>query len=233
MEFYASCPEGFESALADELKRLGLSHVRRLKGRATFEGELEQGYRACLWSRLASRVFVVLGRFEAQDADELYDSVYDIAWENIVRPGATIAITARGVTEQLRNTRFSALRAKDALCDRLAETTGRRADVDAADPDVHLLLSLRQRRASISLDLSGDPLFKRLNDRKDPAHLQKSDYEQLCSIAKNMRSIKSFLFDRRNQLNRQTAVIRHKIGTDCGRGGQAWEASILASKGAR
>ena len=233
MEFYASCPEGFESALADELKRLGLSHVRRLKGRATFEGELEEGYRACLWSRLASRVFVVLGRFEAQDADELYDSVYDIAWENIVRPGASIAITARGVTEQLRNTRFSALRAKDALCDRLAETTGRRADVDAADPDVHLLLSLRQRRASISLDLSGDPLFKRLNDRKDPAHLQKSDYEQLCSIAKNMRSIKSFLFDRRNQLNRQTAVIRHKIGTDCGRGGQAWEASILASKGAR
>ena len=148
MEFYASCPEGFESALADELKRLGLSHVRRLKGRATFEGELEEGYRACLWSRLASRVFAVLGRFEAQDADELYDSVYDIAWENIVRPGATIAITARGVTEQLRNTRFSALRAKDALCDRLAETTGRRADVDAADPDVHLLLSLRQRRAT-------------------------------------------------------------------------------------
>lgn len=183
MEFYASCPEGFESALADELKRLGLSHVRRLKGRATFEGELEEGYRACLWSRLASRVFVVLGRFEAQDADELYDGVYDIAWETIIRPGATIAITARGVTEQLRNTRFSALRAKDALCDRLAETTGRRADVDAADPDVHLLLSLRQRRASISLDLSGDPLFKRLPPAAtragEGAHVLRPDYAAL------------------------------------------------------
>ena len=183
MEFYASCPEGFESALADELKRLGLSHVRRLKGRATFEGELEEGYRACLWSRLASRVFVVLGRFEAQDADELYDGVYDIAWESIVHPGATIAITARGVTEQLRNTRFSALRAKDALCDRLAETTGRRADVDAADPDVHLLLSLRQRRASISLDLSGDPLFKRLPPAAtragEGAHVLRPDYAAL------------------------------------------------------
>lgn len=183
MEFYASCPEGFESALADELKRLGLSHVRRLKGRATFEGELEEGYRACLWSRLASRVFAVLGRFEAQDADELYDSVYDIAWEDIIRPGATIAITARGVTEQLRNTRFSALRAKDALCDRLAETTGRRADVDAADPDVHLLLSLRQRRASISLDLSGGPLFKRLPPAAtragEGAHVLRPDYAAL------------------------------------------------------
>ena len=183
MEFYASCPEGFESALADELKRLGLSHVRRLKGRATFEGELEEGYRACLWSRLASRVFVVLGRFEAQDADELYDGVYGIAWESIVRPGATIAISARGVTEQLRNTRFSALRAKDALCDRLAETTGRRADVDAADPDVHLLLSLRQGRASISLDLSGDPLFKRLPPAAtragEGAHVLRPDYAAL------------------------------------------------------
>ena len=143
MEFYASCPEGFESALADELKRLGLSHVRRLKGRATFEGELEEGYRACLWSRLASRVFAVLGRFEAQDADELYDSVYD----------------------------------------RLAETTGRRADVDAADPDVHLLLSLRQRRASISLDLSGDPLFKRLPPAAtragEGAHVLRPDYAAL------------------------------------------------------
>ena len=183
MEFYASCPEGFESALADELKGLGLSHVRCLKGRATFEGEIDEGYRACLWSRLASRVFLVLGRFEAQDADTLYDAVYGLPWERIVKPGATIAVTARGVTEQLRNTRFSALRAKDAICDRLAETTGRRADVDAEDPDAHLLLSLRQRRASISLDLSGEPLFKRLpraaTQAAEGAHVLRPDYAAL------------------------------------------------------
>lgn len=76
-----------------------------------------------------------------------------------------------------------------------------------------------------------DPLFKRLNNPKDPAHLQKSDYNQLCAIAKNMRSIKKFLFNRRDQLNQQTAVIRHKIGSECGAGGKAWEQRILASKG--
>ena len=183
MEFYASCPEGFEFALADELKALGLSHVRRLKGRATFEGDIDEGYRACLWSRLASRVFLVLGRFEAQDADTLYDAIYDLPWENIIKPGASIACTARGVTEQLRNTHFSALRAKDAICDRLAETTGSRADVDAADPDVHLLLSLRQRRASINLDLSGEPLFKRLpraaTQAAEGAHVLRPDYAAL------------------------------------------------------
>ena len=185
MEFYASCPEGFETALADELRSFGLEHIRRLKGRVTFEGAIDAAYRACLWSRLASRVYVVLGRFEAQNADELYRAAYDIAWEDIVRPGASIAVTARGVTDELRNTQFSALRVKDALCDRLADTTGKRADVDAADPDVHLVLSLKQRRASLNLDLSGEPLFKRLPPQatrptKGPsAHVLRPDYAAL------------------------------------------------------
>ena len=185
MEFYASCPEGFESALADELRQLGLEHVRRLKGRVTFEGDVEAAYRACLWSRLASRVFAVLGRFEAQTADELYRGAYDIPWETVIKPGASIAVTARGVTDELRNTQFSALRVKDAICDRLVEQTGKRADVDAADPDVHLMLSLKQRRASLNLDLSGEPLFKRLPPQATrptkgkSAHVLRPDYAAL------------------------------------------------------
>ena len=58
-----------------------------------------------------------------------------------------------------------------------------RMTVDAADPDVHLLLSLRQRRASISLDLSGDPLFKRLPPAAtragEGAHVLRPDYAAL------------------------------------------------------
>ena len=185
MEFYASCPEGFEVALADEMRALGLAHVRRLKGRVTFEGEPADAYRACLWSRLASRVFAVLARFEAQTADELYAAAYDIPWEEILSEGASFAITARGVTDELRNTQFSALRVKDAICDRLVDQTGRRPNVDAADPDAHLVLSLRQRRASLNLDLSGEPLFKRLPPQatrttKGPtAHVLRPDYAAL------------------------------------------------------
>ena len=185
MEFYASCPEGFEDALADELRKLGLGHVRKLKGRATFEGTMLDAYRACMFSRLASRVFTVLERFEAQDADELYDSVYNIAWESIVRPGASFSVSARGVTDELRNTHFSSLRVKDAICDRLVDETGKRPDSDPTDPDVRILLSLRQKRASLNLDLSGEPLFKRLppaatRTPKGPsAHVLRPDYAAL------------------------------------------------------
>ena len=76
-----------------------------------------------------------------------------------------------------------------------------------------------------------DPLFKRLKNPKDPLRLQKTDYDQLCVIAKNMHDIQNFLFSRRDQLNRQTAVIRDKIGAECGPGGAAWRRRILASRG--
>ena len=56
MEFFASCPTGFEDALADELNALGLAQVRKLKGRVSFTGQVIDGERACLWSRLASRI---------------------------------------------------------------------------------------------------------------------------------------------------------------------------------
>ena len=95
MEYYASCPTGFEQALAHELKALGAAQVRPLKGRVSFAGDATCGLRICLWSRLASRVFCVLGRFGAANADELYTGGRALAWEQVLRAGATIAVSAR------------------------------------------------------------------------------------------------------------------------------------------
>lgn len=182
-EFYASCPEGFEVALADELRGLGLRQVRRLKGRVTFVGPAADAYRACLWSRLASRIFVTLARFDARDADELYENAAAIAWEHILRPGATLAVAARGTSDELRNSHFSALRVKDAICDRFARVLGERPSVDTDCPDCRLSLTIRGDRASLQLDLSGDPLFKRLPreaTRPGAAHVLRPDYAALA-----------------------------------------------------
>ena len=182
-EFYASCPEGFEAALADELRGMGLRQVRPLKGRVAFTGSPIDAERACLWSRLASRIFVVLGRFACANADDLYEATHSIAWERILRAGATIAVSARGTNDGLRNSHFAALRVKDALCDRMLEVEGRRPSVDTDDPDARISLTLRGDRASIQLDLSGDPLFKRLPreaTRTHAAHVLRPDYAALA-----------------------------------------------------
>ena len=191
-EFYASCPEGFEAALADELRGMGLRQVRPLKGRVAFAGSPADAERACLWSRLASRIFVVLGRFACADAEGLYEATRSIAWERILRAGATIAVTARGTNDELRNSHFAALRVKDALCDRMLEVEGRRPSVDTDDPDARISLTLRGERASIQLDLSGDPLFKRLPreaTRTHAAHVLRPDYAALACAQGNWQEI--------------------------------------------
>lgn len=191
-EFYASCPEDFEAALADELRGMGLRQVRPLKGRVAFAGSPADAERACLWSRLASRIFVVLGRFTCADAEDLYEATRSIAWERILRAGATIAVTARGTNDELRNSHFAALRVKDALCDRMLEVEGRRPNVDTDDPDARISLTLRGNRASIQLDLSGDPLFKRLPreaTRTHAVHVLRPDYAALACAQGNWQEI--------------------------------------------
>ena len=68
MEFFATCPKGFEKLLAEELASLKIPQVRALRGQVSFGGELADAYRACLWSRLASRVLLVLARVDAHTA---------------------------------------------------------------------------------------------------------------------------------------------------------------------
>ena len=96
MEFVATCPKGFERLLADELDGLGGPRVRPLQGQVSFDGGLADAYRACLWSRLASRVLLVLDRVDAHDADALYEGVSAIRWEDHLAPASTFVVDAPG-----------------------------------------------------------------------------------------------------------------------------------------
>lgn len=161
IEFFATCPKGFEQLLADELRRLRARRVRPLKSGVAFYGTQVDGYRVCLWSRIASHVLRVLDRVSAQDAQALYDGVHSLRWEDIVSDQATIAVRARGSNDALRNTQFIALKTKDALCDRLRELRGYRPDVAPERPDVSVWVSLHKQKATISIDYAGEPLHKR------------------------------------------------------------------------
>lgn len=230
-EFYASCPEGFEAALADELRGMGLRQVRPLKGRVAFVGSPADAERACLWSRLASRIFVVLGRFACTDAEDLYEATRSIAWERILRAGATIAVTARGTNDELRNSHFAALRVKDALCDRMLEVEGRRPNVDTDDPDARISLTLRGNRASIQLDLSGDPLFKRLPreaTRTHAAHVLRPDYAALACAQGNWQEICSAALTNTKDAMRDEDTAASADGSVPANGSVAADGSALA-----
>ena len=73
--FLASAPRGFADLLAAELGACGAQDVRERTLDVAFSGSLECAYRACLWSRIASRVYLELARFEARDAREFHAAV--------------------------------------------------------------------------------------------------------------------------------------------------------------
>ena len=160
-EFFATCPAGLEPLLADELASFGIAGTRPLRGQVAFRGTLADAYRACLWSRMASRVMLVLARVDASDADALYEGVSGVAWEDHLPLGATFAVDAHGTNDELRNTQFVALRAKDAIVDRMLARRGSRPQVSVEAPDVQVACRISRDRATLAIDLTGEPLFKR------------------------------------------------------------------------
>jgi 23S rRNA (guanine2445-N2)-methyltransferase / 23S rRNA (guanine2069-N7)-methyltransferase len=57
-QLFATTPKAMEDILAGELKQLGAENVQPKMAGVSFEGNLEMAYRACLWSRTASRIFL-------------------------------------------------------------------------------------------------------------------------------------------------------------------------------
>jgi 23S rRNA (guanine2445-N2)-methyltransferase / 23S rRNA (guanine2069-N7)-methyltransferase len=159
--YAATCPRGVEPLLASEITQLGAGEVREQRAVVTFSGPLETGYRVCLWSRIASRVLLTLAEFPAASAEALYEGVATIAWEDHIPPEGTLAIDVVGSTSGLTHSRFAAQKAKDAVVDRIRTVSGTRPSVAFERPDVRLNLRLHNERATLSIDLAGEPLHMR------------------------------------------------------------------------
>ena len=176
MEFFATCPTGFEHVLSRELEQAGIPRTRPLQGRVSFEGELTCAYRACLWSQVASRILYVICRGDAVDADGLYQLARSVAWEYHIPQGATFAIDASGTNAQLRSTQFVAQRTKDAVVDEMLSAKGLRPDVNSKNPDVRIVVRVSRTRITLGIDLTGEPLFLRGYQRRSQGHGLRPDY---------------------------------------------------------
>ena len=161
-DFFATCPKGLEYLLVDELKALAASDVHEaLSGVWPCRGRLEAGYRACLWSRLASRILMPISEFAVENGDQLYEGAKTIDWTEHFPADATFAIDAVGSTTGITHSQYAAFRVKDAIVDQLRDKNGERPNVDTQTPDLRINLALRKGNAIVSIDLSGAPLHQR------------------------------------------------------------------------
>jgi 23S rRNA (guanine2445-N2)-methyltransferase / 23S rRNA (guanine2069-N7)-methyltransferase len=175
MKFFAATPKGMEELLVDELKTLGAQNVEKARAGAMFEGTVETAYRACLWSRIANRIFLPLKTFPAPTQEKLYAGVKSIRWSDHLTTEQTFAVDFASNQSQITHTQFGALKTKDAIVDQFRSNTGIRPSIDVARPDLRINVYVLNDEATVSIDLSGESLHKRgYREEGTPAPLKEN-----------------------------------------------------------
>jgi putative N6-adenine-specific DNA methylase len=96
-----------------------------------------------------------------RDEKSLYALAADLPWERHFSPQQTLRVDLNASRSPLASLEFATLTVKDAIVDRLRAQAGERPSIDRARPDVRVFVYLDATTATLYLDLSGEPLFKR------------------------------------------------------------------------
>ncbi|MFH1033641.1 MAG: hypothetical protein V1806_03970 [Pseudomonadota bacterium] len=168
-ELFASTAPGLEQLCAAELTALGFEDVEPLAGGVAFSERLDGLYAANLWLRTAGRVLLRLKDFRVRTWEDLTRQAAAVPWEVWLKPGALLKVL---VTLHESNLRHSGRIAEEVLAAAQARmasmglTPPQAAPPQAAEP-VMIMVRGNERRASISLDSSGQHLHRR-GYRLDP-----------------------------------------------------------------
>ena len=165
LTLFLPCAGGVEDFLADEVHGLtGLAgqDLLTLRGGVRVRGDWAAVLRLNLHSRLAQRVLIELARAPYQNEQDLYALAASVAWEGWFTARQTFRVDLTAQASPLKSLNFATLRIKDAVADRFrAQAGGVRPSIDTQRPDVRVQAHLTPEHATIYIDTSGEPLFKR------------------------------------------------------------------------
>ena len=161
-QLFATTPKAMETILTEELQSLGITNIKATMAGVAFQGDLETAYRACLWSRTANRILLVLSSFEVKTQEDLYNGVQQIDWFEHINADDTFAVSFSAKnSEAINNTHFGALKVKDAIVDQMRDKFQQRPSINTEQPNIRINVYLNGEIAQLSLDLSGESLHRR------------------------------------------------------------------------
>ncbi|QQX82183.1 bifunctional 23S rRNA (guanine(2069)-N(7))-methyltransferase RlmK/23S rRNA (guanine(2445)-N(2))-methyltransferase RlmL [Shewanella sp. KX20019] len=161
LNFFAAAPRGYEYALSLELAELGASDIKESVAGVYFTASLELGYRITLWSRLASRIILVIYKGPCESPEQLYNAAYGIDWQMQFSNRSTFSVDFHGMGGFINNTQFGALKIKDAIVDRFRDDDFSRPNVEKIDADYKIDAHYRRGEITLGINFSGPALHKR------------------------------------------------------------------------
>lgn len=153
---------GLEDVLAGELTALGAYDVKPLKRAVSFRGDLRVMYAANLWCRTAISILKEIGRFNFTTKEEFSENLRGIQWDEFFTVEKSISVSAIAHRSDLfNNTLFLAQLSKDGIVDFFRDKYNERPTVDIGGAHIRINIYVNGEECIVSLDSSGDPLFKR------------------------------------------------------------------------
>lgn len=159
---FVLCRGGLEEVVVKELRELEIEVVARRKRAVEIVTNLAGFYRANMGLRSALNVLRPIRSFNARNYDLLYYQSRKTNWHKLFPVDARIRIDIKGHSPKITHTRYAIHRVKDGITDTFRKLCdGVRPSIEKRNPDVHVVVYLEKHRATLALDMSGTPLFKR------------------------------------------------------------------------
>lgn len=152
---------GLEQVLAEEIETIGGENIEIGYRAVSFVGDLAILYKSNLLLRTAMRVLIPIAEFDAFNEKQYYEQIREIEWDNYMKKEDTLAVDAIVSTSFSTHSHYIALKAKDAIVDYFRDKYGIRPNVDTFRPTLQINIHLSKNHCNVSLDSSGEPLFKR------------------------------------------------------------------------
>jgi len=165
-QFTAKTFQGLEKILASELRKTGADNIKILKRAVSFTGDIKTMYRANYEVRTALNILQKITEFSANSSEELYKKTKQINWNLYLNLNETFSIDKTVHSNIHKHSQFAALKTKDALVDFFNEKYDKRPSVNIKNPDKKINLHINGNKCTLSIDTSGEALFKR-KYRKD------------------------------------------------------------------
>jgi len=162
-----TCAPGLVEYLRREVESLGYSVNDERQSGLEITGSMRDAMRLNLFLRCAMNVLYLIDAFECYDAEDLYRRVYALAWEDMIAPDEYLSVVSRVSTAAINDWRFTSLKVKDAIVDRVASVADRRPDSGPQRDNFVVHVYWTNDRCQIFFNTSGRKLADR-NYRKIP-----------------------------------------------------------------
>ncbi|MEJ2638592.1 MAG: hypothetical protein P8010_03360 [Desulfosarcinaceae bacterium] len=158
--YFAVTTPGLEALCARELSRLSPAPaaIEPVSGGVAFQGQLTTCYLANLHLRTATRILMRLESFKATRFDHIHGRLSAFPWELFLFSDQSFDIHVSTRRSRLYHRAAVAERVRRALLERLGNHG---VPGDGAQETQRLYLRLDHDRATLSLDSSGEALYKR------------------------------------------------------------------------